>query len=173
MAAPHSAVHLKVSVYGVVPQWQRAQRFFSTPSECLHGSGSFLGVLLDDIAWQTSTHGRLGRQSWTTAAGSVIQSSSTWKYNRTISKTIDRITGALHTSTRMTSKQTKYSWVTLKRATAESPRGTLKRRMKVINSIFMHFMYDFLPFCVGSSIIRFGYVLPFTRFSDRYSTPES
>ena len=37
------------------------------------------------------------------------QSSSTWKHNRTISKTIDCITGALHTSVHMTWKQTKYS----------------------------------------------------------------
>ena len=47
------------------------------------------------VARQTSTYGHLEQQSWTTAAGSVNQSSLTWKHNRTISKTIDRITDAL------------------------------------------------------------------------------
>ena len=47
-------------------------------------------VKQNDITRQTSTCGHLERQSSTAAAGN--QSSSTWKHNRTISKTIDCIT---------------------------------------------------------------------------------
>ena len=53
----HTAFHLKVSHYGVVPQWQRAQRYFSTLSEYLQGSGSVYG----DFA---GTIGRIHLDIW-------------------------------------------------------------------------------------------------------------
>ena len=52
------------------------------------------------------------RQGRTTADGSN-QSSPTWKHNRTISKTIECITGALLASTHLTSNKTKYSKIQL------------------------------------------------------------
>ena len=60
----------------------------------------------DEIARKISTHGQIERRNWTAAARAVNQSSSTWKHNRTISKTIDCITGALHASVHRTSKHT-------------------------------------------------------------------